>query len=289
MMAGEMSVSKSYDLVIAYRIYPGISKIPPVFSDNKLKLSELCLISFKEALNNLNFKIYAILDNCPVEFNELFKYYLPKDNLEIISLPKTGNAGTFGLQLQLLLEQNHSDYLYFAEDDYFYLPNAFHEMLSYIKNDDVDFVSPYDHPDYYNLELHNYKYQTKKTSNIEWRTSGSTCMTFLTKKSTLEKTQKLFRTYTRNNYDASIWLALTRERINDISFLFREGLKNKLYLRILLKAFFFSPLRFFYGKRWKLWSPVPSLATHMDSEHLAPAIDWNKLFQNTKEKLIFSH
>lgn len=284
-----MSVNKSFDLAIAYRIYPGISKIPPIFSDDKLKLSEMCLISFKEALNNFNFKLYAILDDCPDDYNKLFKYYFPEDNLEIVSLSKTGNAGTFGLQIQLLLEQNYSEYIYFAEDDYFYLPNAFREMLSIIKNDDVDFVSPYDHPDYYNLELHKYQYQKKRLFNTEWRTSGSTCMTFLTKKSTLEKTQKLFRTYTKNNYDASIWLALTRERISDIIFLFGDGLKNKFYRRILLKAFFFSPLRFFFGKKWKLWTPIPSLATHMDSEHLAPAINWYKLFQNTKEKLIFSH
>ncbi len=284
-----MSNSKACDIVIAYRIYPEISKIPPIFSDNKLKLAELCLNSFREALNTINFKIYAILDNCPNVYQDLFKHYFLDNNLEIISLPKTGNSGTFGLQIKLLLEQHYSDYVYFAEDDYFYLPNAFQEMMSFIKNENVDFISPYDHPDYYNLELHRYKYQRKKHENTVWRTAGSTCMTFLTKKSVLEKTQGIFRTYTKNNYDASIWLALTRERINDISFIFGEGLKNNLYRRILLKSFYFSPLKFFFGKRWKLWTPNPSLATHMDSELLAPAIDWHKLFQKSKEKLIFSH
>ncbi|MCX7736112.1 MAG: glycosyltransferase family 2 protein [Candidatus Kapabacteria bacterium] len=284
-----MSGSKSYDLVIAYRIYPGVSKIPPIFSDNKLKLSELCLISFKEALKDFNFKLYAILDNCPDEYKKLFNYYFQDNDLEILSLQRTGNAGTFGLQLKLLLEQNYSDYVYFAEDDYFYLPNAFQEMISFIKNADVDFVSPYDHPDYYNLDLHNYHYQIKRFGNIEWRTAGSTCMTFLTKKAVLEKTQRLFRTYTKNNYDASIWLALTRKKITSIKFLFGDAPKNPLYRRILLKLLFFSPQRLFFGNDWKLWTPLPSLATHMDKEHLAPAIDWYKLFQNTKEKLIFSH
>lgn len=284
-----MPGNRTFDLVIAYRIYPSVSKIPPIFQDDKLKLSELCLYSFKESLKNINFKLYAILDDCPEDYSLLFKHYFQNNDLEIISLPKTGNAGTFGLQIKLLLEQNLSEFIYFAEDDYFYLPDAFSEMLSFIRNDDVDFLSPYDHPDYYNLELHNYEYQTKKTDKILWRTSGSTCMTFLTKKSILEKTRNIFNTYTRNNYDASIWLALTRKRITDLKFLFGEGLKNKLYQRILLKGLYFTPLRFFSGKKWQLWTPIPSLATHMDSEHLATAIDWNKLFQNSKEKLIFSH
>ena len=52
-------VKETKDLAIAYRIYPGISKIPPIYSDDKFKLSELCLRSFKQSLGGLRVKIWA--------------------------------------------------------------------------------------------------------------------------------------------------------------------------------------------------------------------------------------
>ena len=43
---------KKYDLTVAYRIYPEISRSPAVFSSDKYKLSEFCLKSFKESLGD---------------------------------------------------------------------------------------------------------------------------------------------------------------------------------------------------------------------------------------------
>ena len=56
---------RTYDLVVAYRIFPKVSKSPPIFQNNKYKLAHLCLKSFKESLGSLKVKIYALLDNCP--------------------------------------------------------------------------------------------------------------------------------------------------------------------------------------------------------------------------------
>ena len=64
----------SYDLVVAYRIYPRVSKTPPAFAHNKLALSELCLRSYAEALGDLRAKIYVLLDDCPPEYEALFAY-----------------------------------------------------------------------------------------------------------------------------------------------------------------------------------------------------------------------
>jgi hypothetical protein len=64
----------SYDLVIAYRIYPKVAKpaqgLP--FSQDKLMLAEICLRSFKEALGGLRVKLWALLDGCPNEYADLF-------------------------------------------------------------------------------------------------------------------------------------------------------------------------------------------------------------------------
>jgi hypothetical protein len=99
----------NYDLAVAYRIYPKVSKVPPVFSDNKFKLSELCLRSFKNSLGSLKVKIWALLDNCPPEYEELFKKYFDINDLEIVKLPGIGDRGTIKKQVHILTEQNVSE------------------------------------------------------------------------------------------------------------------------------------------------------------------------------------
>jgi hypothetical protein len=285
-----MPGNKKYDLTVAYRIYPKVSKVPPVFENDKFKLSELCLYSFRKAIEGLKYKLIVLLDNCPDNYIKLFQDYFPGEDLQLISLPQSGNAKTFKNQVDLLLEQNYSENIYFAEDDYFYLDKAFPEMIDLLTSDNqVDFITPYNHPDYYQLDLHSYQYDSIEYHERIWRTAGSTCMTFMTTKKVLEKTHKIFLTYTKNNYDASIWLSVTKHVLNNPSFIFNSMPKNSLYRKIFLKSLIHTPLRFLGGRKWTLWAPVPSLSTHMDSKHLAPAIKWFELFQNTKEKLIFSH
>src|SRR5258708_14748547 len=196
-LKGAMVPKPKYDFAVAYRIYPKVSKVPPVFSDDKLKLSELCLKSFIQSYQPLRPKFFAILDNCPEEYVSLFAENIPAEDLEFIRLAKLGNAGTFGLQMKILSEQPHSDYIYFAEDDYFYLPGAFPHMLKFAASgDDVHFVTPYDHHDYYSMELHNSPHEVRFCSDRHWQTVGSTCMTFLTKKAVLAKAFEGLNTYT---------------------------------------------------------------------------------------------
>ncbi|GAG88924.1 unnamed protein product, partial [marine sediment metagenome] len=60
---------------------------------------------------------------------ELFKEYFNEKDLEIIKPHGIGNQATFDLQLEALLKQNNSEFVYFAEDDYFFLPIKFKKML----------------------------------------------------------------------------------------------------------------------------------------------------------------
>jgi hypothetical protein len=120
---------RKYDLTVAYRIYPKISGSPAVFSNDKYKLSEFCLKSFKNSLGNLKVKMFVLLDNCPSKYKDLFLKYFDAENLNFIELDGIGNQSTFSLQIKLLLNQNFSEIIYFAEDDYFYLPNQFSDMI----------------------------------------------------------------------------------------------------------------------------------------------------------------
>lgn len=266
-------------LAIAYRIYPKISKVPAIFPYDKYRLSELCLRSFVNALDGIDFKVWAILDNCPEEYIRLFEKYIPSEKLEFILLKPTGNAATFGIQLDILSKQDFSENVYFAEDDYFYLPNALSEAIEFLNESLAGFVTMYDHIDYYNHPLHGYKSKIRLFGNRHWRTSGSTCMTFLTTKSTLLKTHKVLKSYTRKNDDASLWFTLTKYNIFNPALFIKQLEAKNGYFKFFLKAWLHTPIYNLFGEKMELYSPMPALATHLDLPHLAPGIDWQHEFQ----------
>jgi hypothetical protein len=267
-----------YDIAIAYRIYPKISKIPAAFPDNKYELSHLCLSSLKESLGSLKVKIWVLLDNCPEEYEKLFKVYFSEAELQLVRLSGIGNQATFDMQIKILLEQEYSKCIYFAEDDYFYLPNQFESMLTLIKdNSDVDFISPYDHLDYYTSDLHQQKEDIKMFGGKHWRTAGSTCMTFLTTKETLAATQDIFRSYVKGNYDASLWMSLTKSKVFDFGSIYKYYFEDRFLFDVVKMAWQFSRHQILFGKKYSLWIPIPSAATHMESQYLAPTIDWGQL------------
>jgi hypothetical protein len=270
-------------IAICYRIYPKISKIPPVFADDKYKLSELCLRSFVRSLKGTDAKIWVLLDNCPQIYFDLFETYLKDFEYELISLNGVGNAGTFGMQMDLLLNQQFSENIYFAEDDYFYLDNAFAEMMTFFINNSADFLTPYDHLDSYERKFHDYKNKIVFSGKQHWRTIGTTTMTFLTTKEILKNTKEVFKTYTKNNFDASLWLSLTKHNVLNPFTMIAGSIRNYEEYKIYFKAFYFSFLQIIFGAKYKLWQPIPSLAVHMDSLHLAPGIDWKKKFNELSD------
>ena len=278
----------SYDVAIAYRIYPKVAK-PAVglpFSDNKLRLSEICLRSFKESLQGLRVKLWVLLDGCPESYAELFTKYFDPTDLVLIRLPGIGNLATFGKQIDILLGQSDSDLVYFAEDDYFYLPKQFHRMADFLRaRGDVDFISPYDHLDCYTLEIHRRPKWLSVHGGNHWRTAASTCLTFLTRKQTLLRNEKTFRSYCRRNYDCSLWLTLTKSSIFSPFQILRFVLQRSLSAKIIAKAWLYGWSQILFGKRMKLWVPVPGIATHLDKQALSPNVDWAGLMNRQMERV----
>ncbi|HEX4603959.1 MAG TPA: hypothetical protein VH724_08215, partial [Candidatus Angelobacter sp.] len=66
--------------------------------------------------------------------------------------------------------------------------------------------------------------------------------------------------------------------LHPVDFL-RWTVRQPLFAKIIAKAWFFGWPQIFFGKRRKLWSPVPGVATHMDFHALSPTIDWPALMQ----------
>ena len=277
---------KKYDIAIAYRIYPKISKVPPVYPDDKYKLSELCLASLVKSLGDLKVKWFVILDDCPPEYHAMFQKYLIDEDTDYIPTKVKNNGKTFGMQMDLLLNQNFSEKIYFAEDDYFYLNDSFKELTDAIDEPGFDFISPYDHPSLYTSEYHNRKNFIKFTGKRHWRSCGSTTMTFLTTKKTLRKTESVFRTYIHKNYDNSLWMTLTRENVNNPFRFIKLLRKDSHTLKVFVKAWIYTPFRVIFGKKYSLFTPIPSMAQHLDNKCMALGIDWIVKFEEGKSWLI---
>ncbi len=297
---------KRYDLAVAYRVYPLISKTPAYFSKDKYKLVDLCLNSFKSSIGNLKAKIWAILDNCPAEYENLFIKYFPKEDIEFVRVVSLGNQQTFKLQIEILLKQNDSNIVYFAEDDYFYLPNQFKKLIQFlISGENVDFVTPYDHLDYYTHPLHDYSSQVRVFSKKHWRTVSSTCLTFLTTKQMLKDTKNTFLkySYVKNFFarkifsesrllnrvfsdflwgviDPDLWVSLTKINVFNIFKIIKLRFRDRFSFRVYFRAWRYIWKQLLFGKKLLLWCPIPSIATHMESTKLAPAINWERAFKS---------
>lgn len=275
------------DLVIAYRIYPGVSKLPAAFTTDKLKLSELCLKSFRNALGSLDFKLIAILDGCPPEYESLFRSYFKESELQIVACQSIGNFNTFKLQIDLLLSQNESEIVYFAEDDYFYLPNTLPKMIQYIReHKDVHFISSYDHIDYYNLSIHAYPQEIRHFENQHWRTAATTCLTFMTRKNILRKTAHNFEGFATGNSDAALWTGLTKQNVFNLPLIINYLFSNRWLFAVFARAWRYGWRDILFSKKYKLWIPIPSFSTHMESSGIAGGQDWRAMIRKAEGEII---
>ncbi len=305
---------KKYDITIILRTYEGTkpSKTRALYPDDKYKLVELCLSSLIHSLGKLKAKFIAILDNCSKKWEDLFRNYVEDNDLQIINLNSAGEIGSYELAIKLLLSQDFSEIIYMAEDDYFYLPLQFEKMVNLlIKDHDVDFVSSYDHLDNYTSEFHDYKSKIKIFQGKHWRNLSTTCSTFLTTKSTLYKTshiflknspkkQKILGLISRKNkylnkyighffsnpVDNNKWLSLTKINVFQIFKIIKLRFQSRQNYEIYFRAWRYHWRQILFGKKWNLWCPIPSIATHMEENYLAPTINWKLAFQNGTNKLI---
>jgi len=267
-----------YDLVIAYRIYPGVSKNPPVCKHSKFELAKFCIDSLSRSLSEINYKVYALMDNCPPEFDELFTNAFGAERVEFVRYNGIGNFPTFAEQIRILTTQTESEYVYFAEDDYFYLDGQFHLMLDCIKSQpQVDFVTPYEYPNLHTLEYHKRNYHEFEYGGKLWKKVNATCLTFLTTKTRLKSEKFCFKTYSKWSGDTSLWAGIT---LGWHYFgLLKDFFKlSKAEKRVVIQMSIFFVPRFILNKKRNLYMVTPSISTHLETGLLGSGIDWNKEF-----------
>jgi hypothetical protein len=273
-----MTDSQRFDLAVCYRIYPGVSRDPIFGFKEKLPLVRLNLETFKESLGNLKVKMWVLLDNCPPVYADLLRSLFPEKAMELIPLAGEGNGPTLIRQLDILSSQNDADLVFFAEDDYLYLPDSLARAADFMRrHPEVDFVTPYDHADFHSKFVHQFRSPEILENGIRWRKVTSTCLTFMARRESVLESAAVFRTYNRNS-DLAIWMALTKKRVcNPWSWV--RSLGDGLYFTAShAMAWRYAWRQILFGKRQTLWSPEPALITHMEKSGLAPGVDWVEIF-----------
>jgi len=271
--------SSGFDLAVCYRIYPRVSGRPIFAFKDKLALVRLNLESFKEAAGDLKIRMWVLLDNCPPAYAALVKSIFPDVPTDIIALEGEGNQATFGRQIDILAAQNASELVYFAEDDYLYLPRSLERAVAFLKlHPEADALTPADHAAYHYRYVDRVRSRECLENGHRWRMVGSTACTFMIRRQALADTAHVFKTYSRNNSDLGLWMALTKFRVlNPWSFV--RGFGDGIFIPgSQLLAWRHAWRQIIFGKRLTLWSPTPSLATHMQSSDVAPNVDWEQVF-----------
>ena len=269
----------THDLAVCYRIYPRVSGKPIFGFTDKLALVQLNLKCFKAAIGGLKVKMWVILDNCPPAYDELVKVLFPQTDVELILLKGEGNEATFSRQIEVLTRQTDAELVYFAEDDYLYLPNALESAVGFMRRHPAaDFATLYDHADNYTKYIHRVKGAEFVEAGCRWHTISSTCLTFMARKQALLETAEVFHTFRRKNSDLGIWLALTKVRaVNPWSFIRSLG-DGLFFTASHVLAWRHAWRQLLRGKRRTLWVATPSLATHMETSGLAPGVAWENIF-----------
>jgi hypothetical protein len=165
-----------------------------------------------------------------------------------------GNAASFRHALRLATTSGFpdDDIVYFVEDDYLHTPDALVKLVEFFEEKHPDYATLYDHPARYNGQDFDRPggEQIIHSGSHHWRTQESTCMTFAARVETLRWD------YAR----ISAYLGTVHPQDREL-FMHLQSLGR--YPRC-------KPQR-------TLWGPIPSLATHCETEWLAPCVNWEAI------------
>jgi len=242
-------------LAIAYRLHGDSTK--------KRDKAKRLLVSLLAAAKGLDLQFYCVLDRCPVDYYDMVDEVLGEiPHSYFMSEP--GNGPTFETQMFVLLRQDHSDLVYFAEDDYEYASDAMTKAVDFLKTHaeaDAVSLSNFVEEKYWvnsivkKLVVHN---------DITWKQRPSSTLSFLIRQSALKDAEEVFKTYKYGNSDLAMWLSLTKFRVLNPWSLIMGLFDGRFILGSIILAWLFCRKQIMYGKKVKLYTPEETLATHLN-------------------------
>lgn len=257
---------------------------PVIFENDKYLLSKISLESFKASLGTMRVKMFVLLDNCPESYVKLFTDLWAAEDLILERLGGIGNRGTLLRQFEVLCEQKDAELVYASEDDYVYHPNSFQDVVAFMRNHpEADFLTPYYHPDYENLSIHRHREKVVQLGGKTWKTVKSTTGTFVTSRTCLRETHHVFKTFLKpifsrklNMSDLSIWLVITKHNVFNPWCWLTWPFKSLFIGWSLFAAWCLCWRQILFGKRYHLWSPYPSICTHLSERFYPSGYDWKQ-------------
>lgn len=221
-------------LNVIYRMCGIPSTNPSPWSqEDKFHLNEVCLKSFVEAFEDIDIKVFFLMDHCDEKYTKLLK------NLSFLSSSEFSERGINGTMLRSYeLATAMNGYVLFQECDYLYRPHIGKAYLSALE--ELDIVSPYDHRNFYlDSSMHSDDCKIALVNDHHFRSTERNTMTWATHTDVVREN---IDTFMKHGYlDDQVWYEL-----------------------------------WLAGKR--LWTPIPSFATHCVRDYLAPGINWESLW-----------
>jgi hypothetical protein len=189
-------------MIVIYRITSKISVNPsPIFNDDKAKLNEVCLKSFRQAFREVNPKVIFLADKCTIETDDMIKRVIPFE-YEIIHTDLGQNDSALK-QWEMALNQDED--ILFQECDYIWREKVGKEFVDGLNT--LGLVSPYDHLNFYiDRTLHSNQVTIELVGDTHWRSTERNCLTFAIKNQIFKDNYEIFKKY--GYLDGDTWYEL---------------------------------------------------------------------------------
>jgi hypothetical protein len=239
-------------------IYDPIAKARPEWFD-----IEACFTNLIATLSNkqlpIKIDLTIMFDGTDASFNDDFlskfmnryRNNLPIE-IQIVQFSGGTDAKSFHHTIEYILNKHYpdNDWIYFLENDYLHVSNwvdKLSDLLKFGKN--LQYVSLYDHYDKYFYD----QYQDLKSKlffygSHHWRTTPSTCASFLVNAKMLNEDAQLIKS---SGGDHEFFTALAKHHSREII------------------------------------SPIPGLSTHCMKDFLSPGVDWKTISQSLNQSTNF--
>jgi len=203
---------------------------------------EKCFINLLNTISNKKNILLNIIMDGNINNNWIYKYKDQYNWYEIIG----GNMDTVTLKSYAIIKNyicDENDLIYILENDYLHVPDWYEKiqtLYNYFNN--ISYVSLYDHFDKYSDPIYdNLLAKIWVTANHHWRSTPSTCGSYITSK-------KIFAL----DYDDHT--GVTTPIGDHHKWLYLNNTKNRLMI-----------------------TPMPGLSTHCMKNFLSPGIDWKQI------------
>jgi hypothetical protein len=203
---------------------------------------------------------------------------------ELLEIDQRGNGGSYRYLLALAESRPWADddLVYFAEDDYLYLPSAISELCDAARTvPQASFFTPYDHTDNYEhrVQLAFARWHRNDRWDVggrEWRAIRSTTLTYAARLADF-RAQLWIHFLGTNDHPADdyIWGAsqtFTGRGLLPLVFGCTNP-RNRVSVNVKRAGLFLADYRAHRNERF-LIAPTRSLATHIQEPFLAPGVDW---------------